>query len=78
MRKEVGEDVSSTMQFFIDTSTTSFIPPGCSGPRSRAATVGTRAGKSTKEETVTLPLNLYVRIPKGLVGWVGPSPHLPQ
>lgn len=29
-----------------------------------------------KQETVTTLLNLYTRIPKGLVGWIGPSPRL--
>lgn len=26
-----------------------------------------------KQETITIPLNLYVRIPEDLIGWIGPS-----
>lgn len=34
------------------------------------------AGMIPKQETATVPLNLYVRIRKGLVEWVVPLSHL--
>lgn len=33
-------------------------------------------GMIPRQETVTIALNLYVRIPKGLIGQVVPSLHL--
>lgn len=34
------------------------------------------AGMIPKQENVTISLNLYVRIPGGLVGQVAPTPYL--
>ena len=34
------------------------------------------AGKITEEETVTLPLSLYVKIPQDLIGWIVRLPHV--
>lgn len=69
------EDASGTIQFFR-TSQLAFFLPDAVVPNPGLHTQVPEAGKITKQGTVTTTVTLYVRIPKGLMGWVVPSPHL--
>lgn len=54
----------------------SFFVSDAAVPGARLQLCMQEAGPIPKQETITRVLNLGVRIPKGLMGWTMPSPHL--
>lgn len=71
----LGKDSGVTIQFFPTSPQPSFFLPGAVVPGPGLQLLVPEAGKITKQKTVTLPLSLYVRIPKGLMGLIAPSLH---